>query len=158
MIQKMDTHTVTVTIPPLRVYGYRLTVSTPNNDDNATGVILQVAEGGIHDGTNLTDLLAGILPTANSSAVSGSAITNFNDESDAQDVSGLYHSSGNTMTKTIQVLGSSPLTSSSGVFRIRIIGRDGVQERGNQIVVTLLDENGEPIGTASEGIIWFFKG
>ena len=131
------------------VYGYRLTVSTPNNDDDATVVILQVAEGGIYDGTKTTDLLAGIVPIANLPADHGTSTTNFNDESDGQTVDQLFHSFADGNSKMIEVLGSNHLVASSGVFRIRIVGRDGFQERGNQIVVTLLDKDGDPIGTAS---------
>ena len=153
---KSATHDLAV-ISRIEVYGYRLTVSTPNSDTSTTDVILQVAEGGIHDGSNMVDLLAGVDPTTDTTVEHGGPVEKFNDGSDNQSLAQLFHSVQDTTTKTIQVLGSSPLTASSGVFRIRIIGRDSFQERGNGIVVTLLDENGNPIGTASDTSSGFVK-
>ena len=150
-----------------QVYGYRLTVSTPNSDDNPEDVILQVAEGDICDGTNSTDLLAGVIPTGSSaetnlSKIGGvlTSLTNFNDGSETQHLHRIYHSIHGSTPKMIQVLGSNQLTASSGVFKIRVLGREGsgkFSERMNGVVVTLLNQQGIPIGTASQPVTGFSR-
>ena len=152
---KISTHNITV--KPFHVYGYRLTVSTPNSDTSATDVILQVAEGGIHDGSSTTDLLAGVAPSTDTSAAFGGQVGKFNDGSDNQSLAQIFHSIQDGDSKMIQVLGTNRLIASSGVFRIRIIGRDSFQERGNGVVVTLLNQQGNPIGTASGSSRGFAK-
>ena len=152
-----------------QVYGYRLTISTPNNDSNPTDIILQAAEGDICDGSNSTDLLTGVIPTGSSaetnlSKTSGflTSLTNFNDGSETQHLHRIYHSIHGSTPKMIQVLGSNQLTVSSGVFRIRVLGREtgsfySYEERMNGIVVTLLNQQGIPIGTASQPATGFSK-
>ena len=153
-----DTHNVTVTlVPPQMIYGYRLTVSTANNNDNATHIIFQQAEGGIHDGTSTVDLLAGVAPTTDTTAAFGGQVGKFNDGSDSQTLANTFHSVQNGSNKMVQVLGTNRLIATSGVFRIRVVGRDGFRERGNGVVVTLLNADGNPVGTASSASTGFVR-
>ena len=145
---------VSITVINFSVYGYRLTASTPNDNNNIT---IQLAEGDILDGAITTDLLAGVIPTGSASHSTRFTPNLFNDGSDDQSVNGIYHSKESPSNKTIQVMGTNALTASSGIFRVRVIGRNSHRHRNNQIVVTLLDENDNPIGTASNPVSGFSR-
>ena len=139
----------------LPVFGYRVTASKPNDgSSNNSNIILQVAEGDIFDGESTTDLLAGVTPTG--STIRGSrTFANFNDESDSQASNDIYHSEENSEAKEIQVLGTTALIFTNETIRIRIVGRDFPQRRTNGYIVTLLDVNGDDIGTPSNATSGF---
>ena len=134
------------------VYGYRLSSSTPNSGSN---IIFNLSEGDILDGDSTTDLLTGVTPTGAPVGLAGTSFANFNDEEDNQSVSGLYHSGQTSNNKMLQVLGSQPLDFPRDIIRIRIVGRDDFQDRNNTIVVTLLDAEGNAIGTPSNATSGF---
>ena len=140
-----------LTVRILEVFGYRVTTSTPNSGSD---IALQVSEGDIFDGDSTTDLLAGVTPTG-STAGFGTSFDNFNDESDSQTINDIYHSLQNSSVKMLQVLRPTALAFSSGTIRIRIVGRDTERSRNNGLVVTLLDVNGDPIGTPSDAASGF---
>ena len=135
----------------LAVFGYRLSSSTPNSGSN---IILQLAEGSIFDGSSTTDFLAGITPTGSPGSF-GKILTNFNDEVDNQAAEDLYHTFENSSDKMIQVLGTERLGFPSDIITIRVVGRNEFQSRNNGIVVTLLDVNGDEIGTPSNEVSGF---
>ena len=135
----------------LAVFGYRLSSSTPNSGSN---IILQLAEGSIFDGSSTTDVLAGITPTGSPGSF-GKILTNFNDEVDNQAAEDLYHTFENSSDKMIQVLGTERLGFPSDIITIRVVGRNEFQSRNNGIVVTLLDVNGDEIGTPSNEVSGF---
>ena len=140
-----DDFTLIFNVTGFAVFGYRVTASTPNHN-NGSGIILQVAEGDIFDGDSTTDLLAGVTPTG-STVDFGTSLINFNDGADNQAVSGLYHSQQDAEVKEIQILETTALAFASGIIRIRIVGRNQIQSRNNTYRVTLLDANGDDIGT-----------
>ena len=141
-----------LTVNIFAVFGYRLTASTLNSGSN---IIIQLAEGDIFDGDSTIDLLADVTPTGSTPFSTFTLLINFNDGVDDQTLTGLYHSEENSDEKEIQVLGTTALDFPSGTIRIRIVGRDGIQSRNNGIVVTLLDANGDDIGTPSNATSGF---
>ena len=135
---------------PFSVFGYRVRALIPNgSESDPSNIILQVSEGDIFFGNNTIDLFSEVMPTG-STPILETSLAKFNNGLDDQSISGIYHSRQDSEVKMIQVLGTVPLTATSGTIRIRIVGRNQFQSRSNGYVVTLLDANGNPIGIQSD--------
>ena len=147
---------LSIEVMEFMVHGYRLMASVPNIGSRSGAIVIQGTELSIFDGSSTTDLLAGVTPTGSQAGGANSgqtSLANFNNGSEViRSVGGgevVYTSLQDSSVKRVNVLRNSSITAASGVFRVRIVGRNVKQNANNGIVVTLLGPNGNPIGVAS---------